>query len=215
MRSYSITAKILRRMRASTGAVFSAKDFLDLGSRDAIDQALVRATRRGKIRRVGRGLYDVPRKGILVAVRAPSADAIANAVARKSSARIAPTGARAANVLGLSTQVPAQARYITDRSTKKIRVGTQTIHFSQVAPRRLAGASASRTVIEALRHIGSDELTAADIDRIRDSLSDDNKRALRSDLRHAPDWMRPLLKAIVDDVQVRTRTTKASHVRRG
>lgn len=202
MSSYSVAGKILRRMRASSGAVFSAKDFLDLGNRDAIDQALARATRQGKIRRVGRGLYDVPKKGILVAVRAPSTDAIANAVARKSSARIAPTGARAANSLGLSTQVPAQARYITDRSPKKVRVGTQVIHFSQVAPRRLAGANASRTVIEALRHVGSDEITAADIDRIRESLSLEDKRALRADLRHAPDWMQPLLKSIIDDVRI-------------
>ena len=53
---------ILERMK-SYGAgsrVFVPKDFLDLGSRDSIDQALSRLTKVESIRRLGRGLYDLP-----------------------------------------------------------------------------------------------------------------------------------------------------------
>jgi len=42
-----------------------ADDFLDLGSRDAIDQALSRMTSAGDIRRITRGLYDLPRPNTL------------------------------------------------------------------------------------------------------------------------------------------------------
>jgi hypothetical protein len=199
MSSYSVADKILKRMRASRGAVFSAKDFLDLGSRAAVDQALARVTRAGKVRRIGRGLYDVPLKGSVVGVRAPSLDSIAAAVARKSAARIAPTGAQAANMLGLTTQVPAQARFLTDRRGKIVRVGKQVIRLHHASPRRLAGHAVSHAVIEAIRHVGPGRITISDTRRIRDMLSPKDRQALRKDLHHAPDWMRPVLMNIIAD----------------
>ena len=159
-----VANKILRRMRASKSAsVFSAKDFLDIGSRDAVDQAFTRLVRAGKLRRISRGLYDIPRKSALVGIRAPSLDSVAAAIARKSAARIAPTGAQAANLFGLSTQVPAQIWYLTDRTPRVIRVGKQSLRFDHVAPRRLAGDSTSQAVIEALRYVGQDQVTQTDI----------------------------------------------------
>lgn len=198
MGDYSVADKILRRMRASRGAVFSATDFLDIGSRAAIDQAFTRIVRAGKARRIGRGLYDIPRKGLIVNSRSPSIHSIAAAVARKSGARIVPSGAVAANEMGLSTQVPAQARYLTDRTTRIVRVGNQTIRFDHVGPRRLVGDSVSQAVIEALRHIGKSQITSADIDQIRKSLSQADRKALRGHIRTASSWMRPFLIDIAD-----------------
>jgi hypothetical protein len=156
MPAQSISATILRRMRASRDAVFSAKDFLDLGSRAAADQALARAARDGIIRRVGRGLYDIPRKSSLVGDRSPRLDSVAMTVVRKSGARIGPTGAQAANMFGLTTQVPAQARYLTDRTGRTLQIGKQSVRLLRVAPRRLAGDPVSQAVIEgaALRRQG-------------------------------------------------------------
>ncbi len=48
------------------GWAFSQKDFADLGSRKAIDMALMRLTDRGTIRRVIRGIYDYPRHSDLL-----------------------------------------------------------------------------------------------------------------------------------------------------
>lgn len=42
------------------GVVFVTREFLELGSRAAVDEALSRLAREGVIRRLGRGLYDVP-----------------------------------------------------------------------------------------------------------------------------------------------------------
>jgi len=186
-------------MRASSGAVFSARDFLDLGNRAAIDQALFRVARDGKVRRIGRGLYDIPRKGTIVDARAPSPDAVAAAIARKFGARVAPTGAQAANAFGLTTQVPAQARYLTDHPAKAVRIGKQVIAFDQVVPKRLARHPISTAVIESLRHIGHDHVTGDDVARIRRSLSRTDRQALRADLQHAPTWMHRMIQAIASD----------------
>lgn len=54
--------KVLSRMRRlGPRKIHVSKDFLDLGSRAAIDQALARLTAGKTIRRICRGLYHIPR----------------------------------------------------------------------------------------------------------------------------------------------------------
>ena len=58
----TIQDDILDRIRGhDRGKVFTPKDFLDLGSRDAADQSLSRLVRSGEIQRLGRGIYHYPR----------------------------------------------------------------------------------------------------------------------------------------------------------
>jgi hypothetical protein len=57
----TIQDDILDRIRGhDRGKVFTPKDFLDLGSRDAADQSLSRLAKSGEIQRLGRGLYHYP-----------------------------------------------------------------------------------------------------------------------------------------------------------
>ncbi len=106
----SMQDKIVERLRRQgQGKVFTPKDFLDLGSRESVDQALSRLAKAVTVQRLGRGLYCYPkinkRLGIIIP---PDVDEIASALARQTGSRIAPSGAMAANRLGLSTQVPAK-----------------------------------------------------------------------------------------------------------
>ena len=125
----TISSKIERRIqKQGEGWVFAAQDFLDLGSRAAVDQTLSRLAREGEIRRVGRGLYDLPRTSTLLGTLVPPAqERIAEALERKTGSRLQSSGAVAANALGLSTQVPAKIVYLTDGASRKLKVGGQTI----------------------------------------------------------------------------------------
>jgi Family of unknown function (DUF6088) len=79
-----IDRKILARVKQrGTDWVFSPADFIDLGTRQAVDKALSRMTADGAIRRVARGLYDVPKQHPIVGTTAPSIDEVAKAVAGK------------------------------------------------------------------------------------------------------------------------------------
>jgi len=54
--------KIVARIeQLGLGKAFSAKDFLDIASRTMIDVTLASLAQSGKIRRIKRGLYDMPR----------------------------------------------------------------------------------------------------------------------------------------------------------
>lgn len=198
MASYSIANKILRRIRSTgRGSVFTPKDFLDLGSRAAVDQALSRSVHRGTIRRLGRGLYDYPQVSPRLGILSPSPDAVAQVVARKTGSPLQISGARAANVLGLSTQVPARNVYLTTGASRSIKAAGQLIHLRHAASRKLAGANkASGPVFQALRYLGRNQIDDSVIRRLRRTLSASDKHALKKDAAYVPDWMRPIIDAI-------------------
>ena len=197
--SNSVINKLLKRIRGhARGAVFSSTDFLDLGTRAALDQALSRLVKQGAIRRLAPGLYHYPRISPKLGVIPPLPDAVAKAVARKTGNRITPSGAIAANALGLSTQVPTKAVYLIDGQPKKVRYGSQTIIFRTAATRTMAvSGRVSAIVFQALRYLGQDDVTDSVIRQLRRSLSPKDKRAREKDIRHAVEWMKPILKKIV------------------
>ena len=130
----TLTTRMLARIKGSgKGHVFTAKDFLDLGARSSVDWVLYKLTRSTTIRRIGHGIYDYPRVNDRLGITvAPDPMKVATAVARKSGASVAPSGAVAANQLGLTTQVPAKLQFLTDSESKRIKVGNQTFIFKHI-----------------------------------------------------------------------------------
>ena len=187
----SIDALILRRVLAGRGRrVFTAADFLDLGSRDAIDTALSRQARAGLIRKLARGLYDVPRQDARLGPLSPSVDAIAKALRGRDAVRLQPTGAYAANLLGLSNQVPMRVVFLTDGSASQVHIGALQIVLKRTTPRNMATAGrSSGLVIQGLRHLGQQHVNEGVVAALRRRLSDSDKRRLLKDLRYAPAWV--------------------------
>ena len=133
-----ITSKIKQRIVGKgRGAIFAPTDFLDIGSRASVDQALSRLADQGIIRRLTRGLYDYPKQSPRFGLLSPSADDVAQAVARKDNQVLQPSPAMAANQLGLSTQVPSKPTYMTDGPTRTKRVGRQVIQFRNASSKTL------------------------------------------------------------------------------
>src|SRR5579859_1963343 len=180
-----LTLKVLKRARAvGQGSALTPRVFDDLGNRAAVDQALSRLTKSGEIRRISRGVYDVAKNHPTLGPLSPDPDAVARAIADQSGYRLQPTPARAANALGLSSQVPAQIIYLTDGSSRKIKVGNRIIHFRHAGPSALLGAGTPEGVaLQAIRAFGPDHLTASIIQQLRQSLPSDAKTGLK-DLAH-------------------------------
>ena len=109
----TVENKVLSRIRRlGPGKVHTSKDFLSLGSRAAVDQVLSRLAARKTIKRLGRGLYSLPRINPTLGIEAaPEVEEVARTLARKTGSRVIASGAVAANRLGLSTQVPAKPVY--------------------------------------------------------------------------------------------------------
>ena len=193
-----LTLKVLKRVKAaSPGAAFTPRAFDDLGNRAAVDQALSRLTKAGKIRRISRGVYDVPKNHPTLGPLSPDPDAVARAIADQSGYRLQPTPARAANALGLSSQVPAHIVYLIDGSSRKIKVGNQIIHFKHAGPRALLGAGTPAGVaLQAIRAFGPDHLSDGVIRQLRHNLPLDAKTGLKKLVHHAPQWMASAIDAV-------------------
>ena len=191
----SVKNRMLRRIRGKgRGAVFTPADFTDLGSRSAVDQTLSRLARDGRIRRLDRGLYDYPRRSRRVGDRSPDPHVVAQAVARKLGARLQRSGAWTANVLGLSTHVPARVVYLTDGPSRTIAAGNHRVTFRHVQPSSLRGVgTATGDVYQALRFLGRNGIDESTGGILRDRLTDADRRRLSRDLLRFPAWMRDVV----------------------
>jgi len=197
-RKVTVSKSLLRRIQhKGRGSVFSAKDFLDVGSRAAVDQTLSRLVRRGVIRRVDWGLYDYPKTSKSLGLLSPAPIAVAQAMARQTGSTIQITGARAANTLGLTDQVPAKVVYLTDGPTRTIKIGNQSISLRHASKRNLVGAGhPSGTVFQALRYLGKDQVRGDTIIKLRNALSPQQKKDLKRHITRAPDWTREVIEQI-------------------
>ena len=193
----SIDSKILSRIYGSgRGSVFTPGRFLDLGSRAAVDKVLSRLVQKGTLHRLARGLYDYPEHHPIMGILAPSPDAIARALTGQGI-RLQPSGAYAANRLGLSTQVPARIVYLTDGPSRTVRVGNQEIRLQRTTPRSMGPAGrTSGLVIQALRHLGQKYVDDAVIQTLQHKLSDQDKKRLIKDIAYAPTWVGKHLREI-------------------
>jgi hypothetical protein len=192
-----IVARI-KRFRA--GEAFSAKDFLDIASRTTIDVTLASLALAGRIRRIRRGLYDRPRVNPALGGKlSPDIDEAARAIARRQRWKIVPEGAWAANLLGLSTQVPAKIVYLTDGPNNDVPIGRRNIHFKHARPKALAGLEGKfALVVQALRHLGKQGVGPREISTLRASLSPAEKRRLVKDTRFGVDWIYEVAKRIAE-----------------
>lgn len=197
----SVADQIVKRLQGKGRSfAFSAKDFLDLGSRGAVDMALSMLAKSGKIRRVFRGVYDYPKYSELLGkYLAPDFDQVAQAIARKTGTRIQPTGALAANLLGLSTQVPAKVVYLTDGRSRTIKFGTQTIRFQKTSPKELMSNRKIAMVVQALRFLGRESVTDDVIRKIRQILSPAERKRLLKEAKYTSTWLPEVVRKIAGE----------------
>lgn len=197
----SVDNKIVSRIYGKgRGWCFSPKAFIDLGSPEAVRLALFRLERKGTIRRLSRGLYDYPKKHPTIGYISPDPKEIAKALSARDVTRLQPSGAYAANLLGLSEQVPAKIVFLTDGRAQRVRIGGQEIVLKKTTPRNMATAGRiSGTVFQAFRHLGQKQISEAHIGHLRKILTPQDKKQLKKDKVYAAAWMHPLLDAIVRD----------------
>jgi hypothetical protein len=165
----SLESNMLARIRGSgRGSVFVPGDFLDLGSRQGVDFVFHRLVKQGVLRRLARGVYNYPKSHPQLGMLSPSVDDIAKALAGRDRLRIQPSGAYAANLLHLSEQVPAKAVFLTDGSSRRLKIGASEIVLKRTTPRAMAAAGRmSGLVIQGLKYLGQSHVTMERIAPLR------------------------------------------------
>ena len=131
----------------------------------------------------------------------PSIEKIAKAIAKQAKARIIPTGAYALNALGLSTQVPAKAVFLTDGTPRVVKVGKNaTIKFKRTVAKNLSyKGKISLLAISALKEIGNGKATAEQLQIIKKALQQEKRENIIHDAAIAPVWISNTILKLIEN----------------
>lgn len=184
------------------GWAFSKNDFLDLGSDALIRKALSNLESKGTIRRVLRGLYDYPRVSRLIKEpMGADIDEVAQALARKSGWRIQPSENTALNLLGLSTQVPAQAVYLSDGPSKTYEIGKRHLIFKKRALKESGfRLRESELVVQALKALGKDRIDSDVRKKLTEAIPAPVWKKIVRDAKTAPAWVHEIIRTLAEEV---------------
>src|ERR1700683_2332166 len=194
----STSNSILRRIRGhGRGWIFTTSEFLELGAESALKKTLSRLCRDGTIRRLTRGVYDYPRVHSKLGVLSPNPDDVAAALAASTGSRLQISGGRAANLFGLTTQVPAQLVYLTDGPPRRVRVAGQTIQLRNARPSKFPGTGTpAGLAIQAMRAVGPKVDRDFLLRQLSKGLSPSDKSQLIKLRKHAPRWAQEIIRQL-------------------
>lgn len=182
------------------GWCFTPKHFIGLGSDTAIRKFLSLLQKQGMIRRLAQGIYDYPRRHDKLGLVAPNIDAVAKAIAEKNGAKIQPAGAYAANLIGISEQVPGRVIFLTDGPPKKLKIGKLQIVFKQATVKNMhAVGTREALVIQALKFMGKDQLDDAALQTVKQFLAASKRKEFEKNIKFAPQWIRSILLGLMED----------------
>lgn len=193
----------IKIMESEAGALFFVTDFATAGNDVFISRLLSELAEKGLLCRLAKGIYYKPvmtKFGVLM----PDVQELVKAIARRDNAQVLPTGETAANLLGLSTQVPMNYVYLTSGSARKIVIGKKTVTFKRCVPKNFACQSEFLAVlIQAMKAIGQKRLTDEHRVVVKGLLMKHLPiDSLDADLRNAPIWVRRMVFNIIKELDV-------------
>ena len=171
---------------------------LEKFSRSQADNLLSELVKQGKIRRVGRGIYDYPRYSkLLKKSLSPDIDQVARAIARKFNWRIEVSGESALNILGLSTQVPSKYIYLSDGPNRSYDIMGTTLEFKKSSLKNMGFKyKESSLIVQALKALGKEHITDELIEKIRQRIDNKMCDKIVKDTKTATSWIYETIKKI-------------------
>ncbi|MDO9153468.1 MAG: DUF6088 family protein, partial [Paludibacter sp.] len=181
------------------GSILFVDDFLDFGNPESIKKSLLRLKEKGLLVSLAHGIYLYPKTDADLGVLYSSVEEIAIAIARRDKARIIPTGIQALNKLGLSTQIPLKAVYLTDGTARTIKIGKRTITFKNTSPKNLlVKGEISGLVIQALKSISQDKIEDTVIIKLTNILKKEKIENILHDAKLSPAWINKILMSSIN-----------------
>jgi len=204
LKTMKLTEKqIIARIRAhGRGFVFTAKLFSAMvDDSRSVRTALTRLVQKKAIRRLAHGLYDLPEVHPKLGSIMPTTEKVIEAFKSSEAIEVQPTGAYAANLLGLSTQIPMRIELYTNGPRKTIRFGKQEILLKPTTPKNMVGAGTKAgLILHALRQIGKDNVTEEMIERIKSQLEDKDIKQIKKQTQYAPAWIAKIMRELTNEI---------------
>ena len=194
----NIKSTMMKKIKESQEhSVFFITDYTHLGSAETIRKILYEATIKGYLEKAGHGIYVKPKSSRFGKVPIPL-ESIAIELAKRDKCKILPTGNTAANLVGLSTQVPMNLSYITTGSTRTVNIGDRKISFRHASPKNFAAKGKVMPILlQGLKEIGKETLQESDYEAIKRFIDKQQDPYLQDDLLLAPAWIQRIIKSVI------------------
>jgi len=129
----------------------------------------------------------------------PDLNEVARAIAEKNGVQIQPAGALAANLVGLSGQVPGRIVFLTEGPSRKVKIGSQEIVFKKTTKKIMSSAGTREgLLIQALKNLGKDHVDRVVRVQVAKFLKDSSEKEIRQNMKFAPAWIRILVFEIME-----------------
>ena len=181
---------------APEGTLLCPNALLHLGTRAAVDQALSRLARRGRLLRICQGIYVTPTR-TRFGTRPPAVEKVIASLSALLGETIVPCGGAAANALALTSQVPVKPVYLTSGPNRRLKFGELVVdlrhapRWQLVAPYRVAG-----DVVRALAWLGPQEVDRS-LRIIEQKLSAEDLDELAASRPIMPAWIAKPVSALI------------------
>ncbi|MFD2965840.1 DUF6088 family protein [Sphingobacterium bambusae] len=177
-------------LKSSRGEFFFADDFKNFATPENIRVTLFRMENDGLVERLAHGIYIKPKKDPLLGTIYPNIGEVAKEIAKRDKARIAPTGVMSLYLLGLTTQVPLKAVYLTDGSQREVKIGNRTIKFKRTVPKSFAiKDELLHLIVQAFKEKGQQEITEDFLEIIKKAVKKLDKKVFQNEVVYAPVWI--------------------------
>lgn len=153
---------------------------------------------KGEIKRLTRGIYCKPtatRFGPLY----PNIPKIVEAIAKRDHAQVLPSGQTAANILGLSTQVPMNYSFITSGSSRQMTLDGKTVNLQRAVPRNFVYETRlAALIVQALKSTGEENIGREELSALKTAIdSAPEKEAFRNDVSLMPIWIKTIINPLL------------------
>lgn len=189
--------------RLPEGVFIFISDFTGKYNYEVARKVLQRLYKKKLLIRLTRGVYYKPKESKKFGTIYPTAEQIAEAIAKRDKARIIPTGSYALYKLGLSTQIPMNVVYLTDGSARKVEVGKQKITFRKTSPKNLTvNHSLSNLIIQGLKKLGEKNITEQTEKKLKEIINKSGEaKKIKREIKNAPVWIQKLTLQIIKEIE--------------
>lgn len=127
----------------------------------------------------------------------PTIERVIEAIKTSAAIEVQATGAYAANLLGLSTQIPMRIELYTSGPRRKIQFGKQEILLKPTTPKNMIGAGTKAgLILHALKQIGKDNVTDEMIKQIKSRIEEQDIKHIKKQIQFAPVWIAKIMRAL-------------------
>lgn len=124
---------------------------------------------------------------------------MAKSWAKSKGAKLLPSGAYVAYLLGLIPQLSAKIEFITDGQPKTFESGHLIVSVKTASIQKLANADRiSGLVFQAFKYLGEERVIQEILNQLKISFTLQQKQEISNDRKYAPKWLHKLISDICE-----------------